>query len=274
MTNFVMNEIEQAEKILDREKVKNSQMGTTIPLLAKYFCQVEGMNKTECYDEIVKFMKKAAPDYFREADQMFYIDKCIGYAQNIKLIEIENIKITNNEMDIITSIKSKPLERLAFVMLCCCKYHMLARNGTSHWVNYEHSDIFRMARLTNGLTRNEKYFYDLCQMGLLECSHITGRCSLKVNYVDESENPDIALVLNDMRELAYEYQNYVGDGHFIRCKECGVIVKVSAKDHSTCRCKQCQNVESQRLAAERKRKQRAKNDMSRSQNSENTPQTQ
>lgn len=248
---FVMNEIKIAEDILKKKKLRYNEVGQAIPLLAKYFYQIKCLNKKQCYDAIVKFMNEACSDYFREADQMFYIDNSIKYAKNIKLICVENIKITKKEMDTITAIGNRPLERLAFVMLCCCKYHMQARNGTSHWVGYEHGDIFRMAKLKHDTTVNEKYFYELCQRGLLTVSGISGKCALKVNYIDEDPNAEIVLTLSNMNDLAYEYLNYIGYGRFIRCKDCGILVKVGKKDTSTCRCKYCQNIESARLNRER-----------------------
>lgn len=46
---------------------------------------------------------------------------------------------------------------------------------------------------------------------------------MKVNFINNDSN--VILKIKDFRELGYEYQNYIGDGKFIRCSECGRLVK-------------------------------------------------
>lgn len=43
------------------------------------------------------------------------------------------------------------------------------------------------------------------------------------------------------------------------CIDCGIKFKVGAKSRKSCRCEQCQKIQSKKLAAERKRKQRMRN---------------
>lgn len=246
--DFVMSETKVVEEMIDKGKLKDKQVGKAIPLLTKYFYQIKGMNKKQTYDATVKFLQSANSS-FREANNMFYIDKCIGHAKNVKLIDIDHISITRNEMDTIRCIGKKNLERLAFVVLCLCKYHRAARNSESLWVSYEHKDMFKMARLTNGEYYNELCFHELYKLGLITPSRISGKNAVKVEFLDEDS--ESALELKDMRELSYEYLNYIGDGRFIRCKDCGILVKVNNKDNYTCRCKQCQNIENMRLNRER-----------------------
>ena len=246
--DFVMSEIKVVEDMLEKGKLKDKQVGKAIPLLTKYFYQIKGMNKKQTYAATVEFLKTANHS-FREANNMFYIDKCIGYAKNVKLIDIDHISITKNEMDTIRSIGKRNLERLAFVVLCLCKYHRAARNSDSLWVGYEHKDIFKMARLTNGEYYNELCFHELYKLGLITPSRISGQNAIRVEFLNEDS--ETALELNDMRELSYEYLNYIGDGRFIRCKDCGVLVKVNNKDRKTCRCKQCQNIVNIQLHRER-----------------------
>ena len=110
--DFVMSEIEVVEDMLEKGKLKDKQVGKAIPLLTKYFYQIKGMSKKQTYAATVEFLKSANHS-FREANKMFYIDKCIGYAKNVKLIDIDHISITKNEMDTIRSIGKRNLDRLS-----------------------------------------------------------------------------------------------------------------------------------------------------------------
>ena len=55
---------------------------------------------------------------------------------------------------------------------------------------------------------------------------------MKVNFIDNDN--EVVLKIKDFRELGYEYQNYIGDGNFIRCSECGRLVKKSGKSDKYC----------------------------------------
>ena len=65
---------------------------------------------------------------------------------------------------------------------------------------------------------------------------------MKVNFIDMDN--EVVLKIKDFRELGYEYQNYIGDGNFIRCSECGRLVRKKGKRDKYClKCKKEKQLE-------------------------------
>ncbi len=126
----------------------------------------------------------------------------------------------------------------------------------------------------------------LIGLGYIELPMKNDNLSIRVAILDETENE---LFIRDFRELGYEYLNYIGQ-NFIRCAECGILtrgnkngtkryctscgswnpmkekeitcidcgksVKIKSFNNKSCRCDECQMIESRKLTAERMRKYR------------------
>ena len=149
------------------------------------------------------------------------------------LQEIESINITKAELDKISSVGNIKYEKLLFTMLCYAKLYNTLSDTNNGWVNTEIKEIYKVARVTVKY-RNDKFLYlnDLENTGLISFSNKNDNLNMKVNFINNDS--DIVLKIKDFRELGYEYQNYIGDGNFIRCSECGRLVKKSGKSDKYC----------------------------------------
>ena len=128
-------------------------------------------------------------------------------------------------------------------MLCYAKLYNTLSETNNGWVNTEVKEIYKAARVTVKY-RNDKFLYlnDLENTGLISFSNKNDNLNMKVNFIYNNSN--IVLKIKDFRELGYEYQNYIGDGNFIRCSECGRLVKKKGKRDKYCsKCKKEKQLE-------------------------------
>lgn len=128
-------------------------------------------------------------------------------------------------------------------MLCYAKLYNTLSNTNNGWVNTEIKEIYKVARVTVKY-RNDKFLYlnDLENTGLISFSNKNDNLNMKVNFIDNDN--EVVLKIKDFRELGYEYQNYIGDGNFIRCSECGQLVRKKGKRDKYClKCKKEKQLE-------------------------------
>ena len=132
----------------------------------------------------------------------------------------------------ITSDKSKLKKDYA-------KLYNKISDKNNGWVNTDIKELFRVARVSVKY-RNDKFLYlnDLETAGLISFSNKNDNLNLRVTFIDDDS--ETILRVDDFRELGYEYLNHIGDGKFIRCKCCKMLVKKkSNNDRSTKYCNNC-----------------------------------
>ena len=124
-------------------------------------------------------------------------------------------------------------------MLCYAKLYNKISDKNNGWVNTDIKELFRVARVSVKY-RNDKFLYlnDLETAGLISFSNKNDNLNLRVTFIDDDS--ETILRVDDFRELGYEYLNHIGDGKFIRCKCCKMLVKKkSNNDRSTKYCNNC-----------------------------------
>lgn len=165
------------------------------------------------------------------------LEKIIHQSKKYPLVEVDYICITKNEIETIQSIKSKPMQRIAFTLLCLAKFYNLAHENNNDWANSKLNDIFNIAHVQVPKIKKPLMINDLKNLGLIEYSKKVDNVNVNVQFIDN--NSEVVLKINDFRDLGYEYDYYCG-GRFIRCVECDRLVRVNVKDNSTTRCNECQ----------------------------------
>jgi len=250
----VLNEVKQAEYIIEKGEVGNKPTSTLF-LLGKYYRQKENLNKEQAFNKLNEFMLHNYKNY-NSALWEDIIEDISKKANKYPLREIDHIEITQSELDKISEVDNLKYQKLLFAMLCYAKLYNLISENNNSWINTNIREIYRAARVTVKY-RNDKFLYlnDLEQMGFISFSSKNDNLNIRVNFVDMSE--ETVFNINDFRELGYEYLNYIGNSKFIRCIECKQLVKKKSKhDYSTKYCTECaKKIESQN-ALNRKRKQR------------------
>ena len=231
--SVVLNEAKEAERILEYGEV-GSKPTATLFLLAKYFRQKNNMTKEQTVSELNSFMIH----YYKNYNPALWEDIIEDISKKpgkYSLREIDHIEITHKEIETINTVPRLPHRKLLFSMLCYARlYNKLAENNNG-WINTDIKEVYRVSRVTVK-HREDKFLFlnDLESDGLISFSKKNDNLNIKVNFVDSESLDDIAMIIEDFRELGYEYLNYIGDGKFIRCKDCHRLTRSMSNKKTYC----------------------------------------
>ena len=249
----VLNEVKQAEHIIENGEVGNKPTSTLF-LLGKYYRVKENLDKKQTFNKLNEFMEHNYKNYNSALWEDIIEDIC-KKANKYPLREINSIGITQNELDNISEIDNLKYQKLLFTMLCYAKLYNRISENNNGWINADIKEIFRAARVSVKY-RNDKFLYlnDLEKTGLISFSNINDNLNIRVNFIDM--NGSSVLDIDDFRELGYEYLNYIGNCKFIRCVECGRLIK---KTNNRCLyCTKCakekKNIQNKKYYKEKFRK--------------------
>lgn len=148
----------------------------------------------------------------------------IKYAKKYKAVDIDKIFISKSEMDTVSNLKSAPLRRLAFTLLCLAKYWNIVRDGNDSWVVSRGNEIMTLANISAPLKRQSAMYKELEDLGLVKFPKKVDSTSMQVCFVDNSD--DVVFEVSDFRNLGYQYMMYDG-GSFIVCQNCGIVTKAN-----------------------------------------------
>lgn len=220
---------------MERGEVSNKP-SETIGLMAKYHKKM-GLSKSETYEKINEYMLKNYKSYNRvkwEDVINKYIDAT--FKKGYDLVEIEYIPVTDEEINTIKILKSKRLQRLAFTMLVIAKMNNIISDKNNSWVNRKDKEIFKHANIGMSIKNQCLLLNDLKTHGLIEFSERVDNVNNRVLFIKDG---DIAIEINDMRNLGYQYDNYVGNGKFKKCEICGDIIRNTSKTKTAKYCVEC-----------------------------------
>lgn len=237
----VLNEVKQAEFIIKSGEVGNKP-SSTLFILAKYYRQKQELNKEQTFQKLNEFMQNNYKNY-NSAKWEDIMEDISKKATKYPMREIDNIGITQYELDMIRTLKNIKYEKLLFTMLCYAKLHNMNSENNNGWVNTSIQELYRIARVSVKYKKDKFLILnDLEQTGLIAFSKKNDNLNLQVSFVDM----DGASILSvaDFRELGYEYLNYIGEENFIRCSKCGKLAKRTGKRNKYCfKCKKEKQLE-------------------------------
>lgn len=240
----VLNEIKQAEAILEKGEVGNKPTSTLF-LLSKYFRQKLKLTEKQTSEKLNEFMIENYKNYNPVLWEDI-IEDISRKGKKYNLRNIEHIGITQLELDTIETAKNKSHRKLLFTMLCFAKLYNITSINNNNWVNADIKEIFKTARVTVK-HREDKFLLlnDLESNGFISFSNKNDNLNMKINFIDNKN--ESVLFISDFRELGYEYLNYIGDGKFVRCKECNRLVRQTSKNIQYClECKEEKRLETKR----------------------------
>lgn len=255
--SIVLNEAKEAERILKSGEV-GKKPTSTLFLLGKYYRQKNNLEKTQTSKALDSFMR----DNYKNYNPVLWeniIEDISKKANKYPLREIDSIGITQDELNEISKLANIKYEKLVFTMLCFAELYNTISENNNGWVNIGIPEIFRIARVTVKY-KKDKFLYlnDVEKSGLISFSNKNDNLNLKINFLTDGMHENV-MYISDFRELGYEYLNYVEDGSFIRCSECGRLVRKKSKfDSSTKYCHECAKKIETKNATKRKRNQREK----------------
>lgn len=233
---IVLDEKDYAEKCL-RDGLKTRDLYTSLVIIARYYYHVCKYRKQKIYVLLFDFLKQNYPRYeLDEAYWMETIEKIAAHAGKYPLTELRGVGITETEMQTITNIHNRVLERLAFTMLCIAKFWDLKKPNNNGWVNTESKELFQYARISSKAIDREIRIGELHELGLLEFPKKNGNLNCRVTFI-HADDTNEALFVDDFRELGYAYLKYRGE-NFIKCAECGILIR-NNKNKTRKYCKNC-----------------------------------
>lgn len=233
--DFVMNEEKYAERLLnERCDIDFKSRTYAITVIAKYY-RTLGYDDKAVERDVELFIGERFPNVSKKSVD-FWLKRAVTVSKKYPLLKIDNINVTDKEMDIIDALhsdkfKTDKLQRLAFAFLCFSKFEA-AKGRKDGWVNTDRKYIFQAADLRN--IKNDKqllYIHELCKLGYVDISLKIGSGGIKVLGNAEG-TPEIAV--GDMNEVGYIFEEYEGR-RFIKCYICGKRVPVTNGRSIYCR---------------------------------------
>lgn len=228
---IIMNERKKAKEYLESGVIDN--IIQCVYILAKYY-RTPSATDDEIYNLINKFLETNFVGY-KPDNWKSVIDYQIVKSKNHKLIEIDYIPITQQEIEIIESLKNNRLERLSFTMLVIAKYYNSINENNNNWVNRDFKSIFSFANISVIKDKQCKMINILKDKKMIELSKKIDSLNLNIRYVDNESEP--VVVVRDIIDLGNQYNLLVKkDTKYKQCKNCDRYIKATKNKKY---CKNC-----------------------------------
>ena len=252
---LILNEEQYAKDLYDGKNQDIKSIMAKIRYITRYLIHSEKKSDDEAYTEIVKWLKQNHNN-FDESSYSNVISDAIKAASKYPFYIIDNIKITQSELEIISSLDNLRAEKILFVLLCMAKQQSMSNGFTNGLVKYSITDLCKTARVSVPADDREYILYEIVQRGLLGYPKKNNTQCLIVNFINTDE---VALELDetDCQELAYVYLHWKNEGKgYTRCQKCNRWMKQSkTKPKKYCEaCAKVVQTEQKRLWAEKSRK--------------------
>lgn len=253
---LILNEEKYAKSVYDGINTEIKSIMSKIRYITRYLLYVKNKTDEEIYKDAVVWMSK----YHNNFDESYYsnlISSAITQAHKYSFYNIENIKITKSELDVISSLDNLRAEKVLFVLLCMAKQQSVSNGFTNGLVKYSITELCKMARISVPAEDREYILYDIVQKGHLGYPKKNNTQCLIVNFINDEDEAVLTLDEMDCQELAYIYLNWKNDGKgYTRCQRCNRLIKQSkTKPRKYCEeCAKDVEREQKRLWAEKSRK--------------------
>ena len=225
-----LNERKTAQEIIETGKYTDKIQNVLMLLARYYYHGLQIHRKKVITQHLIDFMQKHYKNYdINEWSNFFEV--CIRNAKKYPLVEIDYVPITQAEMDIIEGLRGRKQKRLAFTVLVLAKYGNLRNSKNSNWIMTEEYQIFKRARVSGSLEYKNLILHSLYKQQLIQLSHKVDNVNVKVMFIND-DSP-VVLKVTDLRELGYQYINYVSGGYNC-CAECGKMFKIKMNNHKYC----------------------------------------
>lgn len=193
-------------------------------VLARYYRNIECFDEQETYERLSYYVKKHVESYDQDKWDST-LRSCSKNGSKHNLIDFGYIGITEAELGQITTLHNDVLERLLFAMLAIAKYNNACKSENDNWVNLSWQEIFKIARVQKSQQDRAHLLHKIYKSGFIRRSKKVNGLNVKVLITDYSVEP--MMKITDFRELGYEYMAWKYRGSYVRCSECGILVKQS-----------------------------------------------
>lgn len=242
---FLFNEQSAVENMIEMRVVDNDNIFVTIKDLARYNYFVNNMDKEENYSSILKYLQNNGAN-INEENVYKMIDECVQRAKKYPFKLVNEVCITQSELEFIKKLDNIKQEKIAFVLLASAKYYDATRDIKYHTAYMQNSDICKLARITIPVAERNIFMQFAYDLGVLSRHSRAASTEKKVLFVSQDDNDKVVLRLkeNDFKDLAYTYLAYITPHKFRRCVVCRGWMKRDSKDRQVCKeCSEKEDVE-------------------------------
>ena len=253
---LILNEKRYAESLYSGSNDTVKSVVGKIGYITRYNLYALEYNDENNYKYTVEWMNKNH-DNFDESYYSKLIADGVKRAHKNPFYNIESIKITQSELDNISSLNNLRAEKVLFVLLCMAKQQRAINGFTNGLVKYSLTELCKSARISVPADDREYILYNIVKQGLLSCPKKNDTKCLIVNCINDDSDVILELDEIDCQELAYVYLNWKNDNKgYTRCQRCNRLIKQS-KTKPRKYCEECADIvvtEQKRLWAEKSRK--------------------
>ncbi|MBT2284667.1 hypothetical protein J7E78_14080 [Paenibacillus polymyxa] len=238
---IILNERHHAEQAIAHGRMDKKPTKTLI-CLAKYGLE-QGKNAEDAYALLNQFMTKYYPDY-NAVQWDTFLNRIIKQSQKyIKmreeanksaLTEIDHVPVTLEELQKIKQLKSKRLEKLAFVLLVYSKINNRINENDTYWINNEWKEIYGDSQMAVSKKDQGLLVHKLIQLGYLKESQRVDSTNVQVLFA--AEHGEVAFQLVRFDDFVLEYSRWKGE-NIKNCTVCGK--RMLAKSNRMKYCKEC-----------------------------------
>lgn len=253
---LILNEKQYVENLYHGKNFDVKSVVAIVGYITRYHLHVLNYNDDDNYQHTVEWMKKSNNTF----DESYYsnlISDAIKKAYKNPFYNLDGIKITKSELEVISSLDSLRAEKVLFVLLCMAKQQRVAFNFTNGLVKYSLPSLCKEARISVPADDREYILYNIVQCGFLGYPKKNNTQCLIVNFINDEDEVVMTLDEVDCQELAYVYLNWKNNGKgYTRCQRCNRLMRQSkTKPKKYCEsCAKIVQTEQKRIWAEKSRK--------------------
>ena len=278
---MILNEENYAKNIILGKNREIKSIIKLIGYIVRYNHYVLNKDSDTNYHDTVRWLKSTQKN-FEESCYSNSITKAINNVDKYPFFNIDKIKITKSELQIVNSLDNLRAEKILFVLLCMAKQQAVSKGFTDGLVQYTLTEVCKLARISVPKDDREYILHNILKLGFLDCPKKNDTKCLRVTFINDDEE-ELLLSESDCQELAYIYLNWKNQKGYKKCQrcgrlfketrgqtlcqycleaqevetktiycvDCGKIVDVSIFNTKTCRCEECQSVVEKELKSER-----------------------
>jgi hypothetical protein len=254
---LILNEERYAENLYEGKNDEIKSVLGKIGYITRYNLHTLGYNDEDNYKHTVGWMNKNH-DNFDESYYSNLVSDAVKRAHKVPFYNVGSIKITQSELNSISSLDNLRAEKVLFVLLCMAKQQRVISGFTNGLVRYSLTDLCKLARISVPADDREYILYNIVKKGLLSCPKKNDTKCLIVNCINDDDEVVLELDEVDCQELAYVYLNWKNDGKgYTRCQRCNILIKQS-KTRPRKYCEECAEEVEKEHSRERVRRYREK----------------
>ena len=233
--NFVANEVRYVENLLEKKQLTPRKVTKELRMIAKYYLSQH--DKQTSIEMLVEFMNQVSENGNRWRKTIESIVNDLIGKQDFELRDIEEIHITESELNTIKTLDSELEQRYAFGLIVYCKIWNYKKKGK--FVRIESTTHFAKDCDVNAKREDrEKLFHRLKTKGLVNIPRKTGSDSVEVLFVDHEGEPSLIIPIKNVEKFIYYYYDSVNKHKVKECAVCRDLILVKGKA-STKYCDKC-----------------------------------